>query len=577
MSAVTSAGKNQAGRNRILAIAIAALLYLVLVGFFISFSGRKVPERAIDDENFHCIVTHADGHVVESEGNLFKASKDDQVEVTIQTEEYGIEHPMLRFNLSHCRVEVWCDGVCLMADEELPKGRSYGTRRYFVPIPEDCLGEDVTVRFTVPVQRTITSLSFASIVPAESGRAAILNGAGFVFVTFLTLSIIALALTLGCVVLALIQRQQSRAVHLTIFVFLVCVWFMASNGYLPLLFDWKPLVTLSEYPTLMAAPIAMSILMADEFRERIPHLVCRIQTTVFTLYLLAAVILEHSPLDIHYTETLMGFHILLVPSILFYIIAMVMDSRKNGVNSARWVMRLGICLSMIVCVAEVIRVNVSAYIKKESVFAKKSFGAEAILILVITMIIYYIIRFSENEIRRIEQNQLEILAYWDSLSRIPNRTGCYRSLRQLKESGRKDYVMCFLDLNNLKLANDEYGHEAGDRMICEVADALKKAFEGNGFYGRWGGDEFIGCVYGTEAEARSALDKFNQAIEELNQKKIFPFKVTVAVGFVTSTAGEPLDPSEAVEKADAVMYEVKLKMKGIRKRRKSDQRLIQNE
>ena len=67
------------------------------------------------------------------------------------------------------------------------------------------------------------------------------------------------------------------------------------------------------------------------------------------------------------------------------------------------------------------------------------------------------------------------------------------------------------DLNGLKYTNDNYGHAAGDRLIIDLTDVLKKSISVNDFVGRYGGDEFIAVINQCNPE------KMNKIVENLER------------------------------------------------------------
>ena len=90
-------------------------------------------------------------------------------------------------------------------------------------------------------------------------------------------------------------------------------------------------------------------------------------------------------------------------------------------------------------------------------------------------------------------NKIRGLIYKDEL------TGCYNKnfFENFKKenfniaSGHNNIALVFVDLNNLKTINDNFGHEAGDRLIKRNADFLKNNFSENDFLIRLGGDDII--------------------------------------------------------------------------------------
>lgn len=98
-----------------------------------------------------------------------------------------------------------------------------------------------------------------------------------------------------------------------------------------------------------------------------------------------------------------------------------------------------------------------------------------------------------TELRRAER-ELEYLASHDTLTGLPNRRQLQRELRHAlahaKRTGEHLAVL-YLDLDGFKAANDLGGHEAGDRLLCEVAARLKQTVRADDLVARVGGDEFV--------------------------------------------------------------------------------------
>lgn len=90
--------------------------------------------------------------------------------------------------------------------------------------------------------------------------------------------------------------------------------------------------------------------------------------------------------------------------------------------------------------------------------------------------------------------QVEFLAYNDSLTGLPNRARFNAALSQcLAENSAEGtpFALMFLDLDGFKKVNDVLGHQAGDMLLVQVARRLKQCVRGNDLVARLGGDEFV--------------------------------------------------------------------------------------
>jgi len=154
------------------------------------------------------------------------------------------------------------------------------------------------------------------------------------------------------------------------------------------------------------------------------------------------------------------------------------------------------------------------------------------------------------------------IAMQDELTRTWNRKYVSvmmpKLLRQAAKRG-KPLTVSLIDINDFKLINDSYGHQAGDQMLQLIVGALRGCAEKGEIVARWGGDEFLfvspGCRVGEPiAEAvGKAMDKLSKRIGT---------RVTASVG--TAVFPEDGDTLQMLlHHADRRMYEEKENRKGI--------------
>ncbi len=281
---------------------------------------------------------------------------------------------------------------------------------------------------------------------------------------------------------------------------------------------------------------------------------------IYLLYYIIATAIELSPMERNYSDMLKSLH-LLAGILLITLIFAIFLGTKDKSNNYIYILRYGILISMLCGIFELIRFNVTKFLMKKSWLTSHGLSSLAILVIALSLVIYLISFSTEEYTSKIEKEQLLLLAYKDALTGMPNRASCYKQIEEMEEKGIKEYTMIFIDVNNLKTANDKYGHETGDALLKMTADNITEIFSENGFCARWGGDEFVACVFDKEKKAKKLIEEFEKRIADEDAKGTFPFKVSAACGHKYINPSEYMDPLEAIREADGIMYENKKRMK----------------
>jgi diguanylate cyclase (GGDEF)-like protein/PAS domain S-box-containing protein len=159
------------------------------------------------------------------------------------------------------------------------------------------------------------------------------------------------------------------------------------------------------------------------------------------------------------------------------------------------------------------------------------------------------------------QDQLERLAYYDALTGLPNRLLLADRLKQaIAMSNRRSDLLavCYLDLDNFKPINDRWGHQAGDRLLVEVARRLTLCLRQHDTVSRLGGDEFVILISELDsfAECELALNRLSDAVNAPFTIESEQARVTASFG-VTIYPTDSTDPDTLLRHADQAMYAAK--------------------
>lgn len=160
--------------------------------------------------------------------------------------------------------------------------------------------------------------------------------------------------------------------------------------------------------------------------------------------------------------------------------------------------------------------------------------------------------------RKLAEEEVAHQALHDPLTDLPNRRLLGIRLKQALSRAACEgsaLAVLYLDLEAFKAVNDEFGHEAGDRLLVAFAGRLKGCLREADTAARLGGDEFVVLLerIGSEGEALAASERIARALEE-------PFSVGGDVRALTASIGVAIStrphqsPEELLRLADLTMY-----------------------
>jgi len=156
---------------------------------------------------------------------------------------------------------------------------------------------------------------------------------------------------------------------------------------------------------------------------------------------------------------------------------------------------------------------------------------------------------------------IEQMAETDPLTGVPNRRQVIEMGQRLMQRCHQDgrpYAMLLLDLDGFKQINDRYGHQAGDKALCSVSQALRCSLRPGDHLGRYGGEEFAVILPDTDAaEAERVAERLRDAVASLEPDWApGAGRVTLSGGIAFSTPGRS-DFSQLMVRADQALYRAK--------------------
>lgn len=157
--------------------------------------------------------------------------------------------------------------------------------------------------------------------------------------------------------------------------------------------------------------------------------------------------------------------------------------------------------------------------------------------------------------------QLEELSLTDSLTKLPNRRCAIRKLKvywQEAMQNQEPLVCIMIDADYFKQVNDTAGHDAGDRLLIELAQTLQHSFRSDDLVCRLGGDEFFVICPNTDLEggahiAELTRQKVNQMLVPVGES-VWRGSISIGVG---ERSDEMVDYNDLIKVADNAVYQAK--------------------
>lgn len=179
---------------------------------------------------------------------------------------------------------------------------------------------------------------------------------------------------------------------------------------------------------------------------------------------------------------------------------------------------------------------------------------------------YYIGLFYDITKQKSSEEHLIFLAHFDALTGLPNRVLFleeFKETLQMAERKRCQMALLFIDLDDLKLVNDTYGHTEGDKLLKETAARVKETVRKTDSVARLAGDEFTVILpyIQNQEDALRVKQAILKRLEEpflLGRERV-PISASIGISIYPDHG---CDPERLLRHADAAMYDMKKSKKG---------------
>ena len=174
--------------------------------------------------------------------------------------------------------------------------------------------------------------------------------------------------------------------------------------------------------------------------------------------------------------------------------------------------------------------------------------------------------------RKMAEKEIQYLAFYDSLTGLPNRQLLLDRLRQalaVSARNRRIGALLFIDLDNFKLLNDTLGHSLGDMLLQQVAPRLISCVRESDTVARLGGEEFVIVLVADFSEDHDeAVAQVRAICERILGAFTQPFNLGAYKHHTTPSIGialfneQPHTTDELLKHADLAMYQAKARRDG---------------
>ena len=174
---------------------------------------------------------------------------------------------------------------------------------------------------------------------------------------------------------------------------------------------------------------------------------------------------------------------------------------------------------------------------------------------------HYIGIFSDISLAKENEQRLENMAHYDSLTRLPNRVLFLDRLEQaIFQAKRREtnIAILFIDLDYFKEVNDRFGHDVGDKLLVKLTSNMQKVLREEDTVARFGGDEFVGLLVGLQ-NTYSCIKIADKLLNTLSNKITIgslKLQVSASIG-IALYPDDNVDPEILIRHADQAMYEAK--------------------
>lgn len=472
----------------------------------------------------------------------------------------------------HSVVDVYIDGekVYTHGREEFKDGKMIGFGNEFVTIPRESAGKEIKIYIFVTEDNAFSTIS----APVFYNEATIYKD--YLWEKRLPLVVaVSLIVIGGCITVVTFfsffkSYSMDKLFCIGVFSLSIGCWSLSNYNLAFLFTDSLGAKSSLEYMALYM------ILLPLLFYFRVDVLERSVKWEMFTYYTLVLVeiqilvisLITHFFDIVHFPAYVRIYQIFMIVAGLFIIYLLIMDMKEKRSHK---ILIWGFAGILLIALRDLVVFNITKYTTSGGVEGQyKSYIAVAALLFVVTLFIDFLYEMRKRLYTSAQTDLYVKLAYYDVLTDLYTRRKCDEIFAELDKKSDSKYSLIMFDLNNLKVTNDIYGHEEGDKLILRFADILRNTFNDGEALIRMGGDEFLAIINNCDIDTiKKKLAEMDANIVKANSEYA-KVRISVSYGFCTSEEVETCETRHVYKFADKRMYEQKeqyYKINGMNRRR----------
>lgn len=552
-------------KNIFISILMLVVTYFICSALITHIGNSKSSDMPSLNEYTEAAVIRSDGSYKDYDTCNFPVlNAGDVVIATVHLpKELYQSNSSLCFNVYNCVITVqYGTQILYTYGSELgAAGRLIGHVYARVPIPDEAFGDEIYISCYATERSATSTIKNITILPTSESYRYFINGKLFIFIVFVAIYIVSLLAAIYIVITPFFRNSAAvQGLTLAILCHMLSVYIMCYSGVFNILFSNARIPAMCEYVSLFILPVCF---LAYFYRVRYyksdaSHF--KIMLIIFSVFFAVTTLLNYTTRHFHYSYFVSTLHVMLIISLGIIVYSFFSGIRE--VSSTEKISLYGMTAFVVIFALDIIRFNIDK-------FTSINLNGSQLTLLPLGLFVFIASLFASflstmfNVMKESEElSFLRKAAYSDALTGLLNRAKCQEFIEHIKANNIKSYALIFLDINNLKEANDNYGHNIGDNYIRSVAIAINHSFQAADICSRIGGDEFM-IIFENKSlyTVNSCIRAFDKNIASMNAMKELPFFISVAKGVIISNDISPIPVDEAVKKADKQMYTNKKELK----------------